>query len=316
MIKRHLILDISNLAYRTFFANWKNSEAKDILTGLCHQGVLIYMNFYYKKYKPDNVVVAFDSHSWRKSYTKDLSTCVTHKKYKGQRRKDLTDSEQEMLDKFDEHLNEFYECLRKRTSMVILKGDHLEADDLIAGWVQNHEDDDNIIISADKDFIQLMSNPNVTLIDPISKKERDLSEWDDDAELFMFQKCIRGDASDNVQSSYPRLQMKKIKKALNDDFLYNNIMKHEFTVLDVGDDSKAFEHEYVTEDLFHENKLLMDLTEQPKPIKKMIKKSIKHAKDNRGKFDYYNFMRYCSRNDMVKISDGLEQFKDMLSNKS
>ena len=69
------------------------------------------------------------------------------------------------------------------------------------------------------------------MIDPISKKHRSLDEWGGDADLFMFEKCIRGDRSDNVQSSYPRLRKTKIVEAFDDEYLRNNIMENEFTAI-------------------------------------------------------------------------------------
>lgn len=315
LMKKNLIIDASNLLYRTFFANSKDKEAEDIIVGLCNQASLLHMKYYYNKFKPDNIIMAFDDYSWRKHYTADLSTCVTNKKYKGNRRKNLTASQEKMLAKFDEHVDDFCKLLQKRTKVIVLRKKYLEADDLIAGYVQMFDDDHNIVVSADKDFIQLLASPNVTLIDPIKDKERDLEEWDNDASLFMFEKCIRGDASDNVQSSYPRLRSTKIREAHLDDFKFNNLMKHTFKVMELDRNNKPHEVEYCTEDLYEENELLMNLTKQPKGIRNMIKKSIKESLENVGKFDYYKFMRFCAKHDMERICNDLNSLTPMLKNK-
>lgn len=314
LMKKNLIIDASNMLYRTFFANSKDKEAEDIIVGLCNQAALLHMRYYYNKFKPDNIIMVFDDYSWRKKYTSDLSTCITNKKYKGQRRKNLTKSQEEMLNAFDGHVNDFYELLKKRTEVIVFRKKYLEADDLIAGFTQMFEDDHNIIISADKDFIQLLSSPNVTLIDPIKDKERDLEEWDNDPSLFMFEKCIRGDTSDNVQSSYPRLLSKKIRQAHHDDYLFNNIMDHTFTIMELDENNKPCEVEYSTAELYEENQLLMDLTMQPDGIKKIIKKTIEKSLKNVGKFDYYKFMRFCAQHDMERICNDLDSLVPMLKN--
>jgi hypothetical protein len=311
---KNLIMDTTNLLYRVFFASNKDADAKEIITGLCNQSALLQLKYHYDKHKPDNVVLAFDSYSWRKEYTKDLSTCITNKKYKGNRRKNLTESQEQMMKKFDEHVDEFYELIKNKTRIITLRGKYLEADDLIAGYVQMNKNDDNIIISADKDFVQLMSNPRVKLIDPIKDKERDLSEWNDDARFHIFEKCFRGDASDNVQSSYPRLRKNKIEEAYKDDYVFNTLMKNKFTSIEMINNS-PIEIEYITEELFEENEMLMDLTKQPKPIKKMIKKVIQLEENRDKKYNHYAFMRFCVKHQMERITTYLSDLAPVLKNK-
>lgn len=66
----------------------------------------------------------------------------------------------------------------------------MEADDIIAGLVNVYDDDTtNIIVSSDKDFMQLIRD-NVILFDPVSKKTRNLSEYNNDPDYFLFHKCI------------------------------------------------------------------------------------------------------------------------------
>lgn len=313
--RKNLIIDASNLLYRNFFIYSKDKDADEILIGMCNLVAFKSMRFYYNKYKPDNIIMVFDSHSWRKMYTSDLSACVTGKKYKGNRRQKISTSEAERLAVFDEHVNDFHDLLKTKTKILTLKAEYLEADDLIAGVVKHYPDDENIIISADKDFIQLLRNPNVSLIDPLKNKPRTLDEWDGDADLFMFEKCIRGDTSDNVQSSYPRIRKTKIIEAYNDDFVRENIMKHTFEITAMDSNNTPINESYVTEDLFEENELLMDLTMQPKIIKKIIKKNVKKCFKKDVKFDKFNFMRFCVKCGMENIIKDIDSLSAMLSNK-
>ena len=81
--------------------------------------------------------------------------------------------------------------------------DYVEADDLLAYYVKNKAEDENIIIySSDKDFHQLISK-NVSVIRPSDGK---LITIDNFKEVFgytadnaLFFKCFEGDDSDNIQ---------------------------------------------------------------------------------------------------------------------
>ena len=142
---KFLTFDISNVLYRTFFANKQHDV--DTSTGLAHHTALMSMNKFFKKFRPDKVVMTFDRHSWRKTYTA-TEEALTSKKYKGNRRLKMTPKEQEKFDRFKEHINEFEELMRVNTSVICLGRDELEADDLIAGFTEAYGEDgeDEIII--------------------------------------------------------------------------------------------------------------------------------------------------------------------------
>ena len=227
MSKKYILFDISNLLYRCFFANKSNDDVT--AAGLAHHMALTTLNKYYKNFQPHKVVMAFDRSSWRKLYTADEELCLSGKPYKGNRRQSMTPKEKAKFELFLDHLSEFEDMMRVHTSIVCLAGDGLEADDLVAGFCQAHPDDETIIVSADKDMIQLLRHPGVRLIDPASGKDRTLDEWDGDADLFMFEKCIRGDTGDNVGSALPRVRSTKIRKAYTDSFERVNMMNDTWT---------------------------------------------------------------------------------------
>lgn len=299
---------------RTFFANMR--EEAEITVGLSYQMSFQTLAKYAKKYQANDIVIAFDSpNSWRKLYTQDVGHCKTHKVYKGHRRQGLTPQELQKLKNIDEHLIELADIFKNYSGIITLKADHLEADDLIAGFVQRHKDDKHIIVSADKDFIQLLSNPNVSLIDPMKDKPRDLLEWDCDAKYFMFEKCFRGDAGDNVMSSYPRIRGKAIKEAYSEPVKLTNAMNHEFVVESIDKDGQLKSYNYRTADIFEENQLLMDLTMQPEGIREMIFETIDNAIVNRGKYDHFFFVKFCGKHQLVNILNNLHNFSALLSGK-
>jgi hypothetical protein len=309
----YLILDASNLIYRTFFANIK--EDAEVTVGMTYQMSFMSLSKFARKFKADQVVIAFDKpNSWRKQYTQDEGS-ITHKIYKGQRRQNLSSQELKKLENLDNHLDELATIFRDYTGVVTLRKQDLEADDLIAGFTQYYKDDKHIIVSSDKDFMQLLGTGNVQLIDPMTEKPRNLAEYEYDARYFMFEKCFRGDRGDNVQSSYPRLPSKKIQEAYVDSFKLANIMNHKFVVDEIDKEGKLIPHEYTTRDLFEENEMLMDLTKQPEPVRELMMETITDAVENRGRYDKFKFVRFCNRYDLVTILNRIDDFTSLLAGK-
>lgn len=303
---KYLVLDITNLLYRTFFAH--KTEDDITVAGLAAHTALVTINKYFRNFKPHKIIMCFDRPSWRKEYTKS-EDCISKKLYKGHRRQKMTPKEKEKYQLFLRHLDDFETIIRDHTAIVTLASQGLEADDLVAGFIQTvsvmEDDAEFIIVSSDKDFIQLLAYDSVRLINPADGKDRTLEEWDGDAELFMFEKCIRGDTGDNVQSARPRCKKTRILKAYNDDYERANLMMETWSNQD-GD-------EFVVKQLFAENKLLMDLRCQPEDVQKKIVTTVLQGINNPGTFSYFHFMGFCGRFDLKKIAEQADNFVNMLS---
>ncbi len=301
---KYLVLDISNLLYRTFYAD--KSEDDITLAGLAQHQALLTLNKYYREQQPDKIVMAFDRRSWRIEYTKS-EKCISGKLYKGNRRKGLTPKEREKYELFLGHLRDFETLMREHTSVICLAGEGLEADDLVAGFVQTHASGANeiVMVSTDKDYIQILKNINTKLINPADGKERTLDDWNGDADLFMFEKCIRGDPGDNVQSAYPRVRRTRILKAWDDPLERVNMMEEVWV--------NHEKNEMRVKELYAENQLLMDLTKQPPVWRKTMDNIIKENVENPGKYNFFEFLKFCGRFDMKRVTDNAETFAKMLS---
>lgn len=314
------VFDLSNILYRSFYANRDDSD--DLLTaGLAHASGLMSMNRWFNQIKPDRIYACFDRPSWRKEYTKS-DDCISKRPYKGNRRQTMTPQQRKKYEQFLQHVAEFEEILKTHTSIHVLSEDLLEADDLMAAVVfhcsQNTtpstdliEFNDNAlneitIISSDKDLIQLLKYPNVKLIDPSSGKERTLSEWDNDVEWFMFEKCMRGDRGDNVMSALPRVLTTRLKKAYKDDYEYVNLMNESWSLATTNQTFKV-------SDIFEENKLLMDLHCQPQHIRDKMQTCIEVENTRVKHFDYFQFVRFLGKYQLKRISEQLATFVPMLS---
>ena len=310
-----IIVDGNNLLHRTFHANNKAGDPEDVVISMCILSALYKLNIYYRRFEPDEVVITFDAWSWRKDFTKDLSKCVTNKPYKGHRRTDKTARELRMFAALDEHIQEFADMLKTRTSVVVLQRDKLEGDDLMAAWVQMHRDDENIVISGDKDMMQLLRYEGVSVIDPATDKNRTLEDFNNDADLFVFEKCFRGEAktNDNIQSAFPRIRKTKIQQAYNDEYLRTEVMAHTFTQLEELPNGEFKEVEYKTVDLINENMVLMSLRHQPDYVKIAMVKEVEFGKANRGRYNHMKFLNYCNKNDLHPIIAKVEDFVPLLA---
>ena len=310
-MQKILVFDISNMLYRTFFVN-KMKHSVEESAGLAHHAALITLNKYFRNFKPHKVVMTFDRSSWRKAYTAD-ELCISGKPYKGNRRQNMTPAEKEMFAKFTRHLDDFEDMMKRQTSVICLAADGLEADDLMAGVAQMFEGDEIIVVSADKDLIQLMRNPMVKLIDPATGKDRRLylnEEYDGDVDYFMFMKCIRGDTGDNVQSAFPGVRKTRIKKAYDDSFEQVNLMNESWSIGDKGTDDYK---EFIVKELFEENKLLMDLEAQPDVIRDRIVSTIEEGFGDPGSYSHFHFLKFLGKYELKKIAEQVDNFVPMLS---
>lgn len=304
-MKKFLCFDISNLLYRTFFA--QKQEDDETLAGLATHSALVTLNKYFRQFKPDHVVMALDRKSWRKEYTAS-EKCVSKKPYKGNRRQDMTPAQQIKYQKFIDHVREFEALIAEHTTIITLVEDDLEADDLIAGFCKkfaNDEEYEVIVISSDSDLLQLLRYPSVRIVSPATDKPQVLADFDGDPELYVFTKCIRGDPTDNVQSAYPGVRMTRILKAYKDPFERVQLMKEKWTNQD--------KVEFQVEQLFEENQLLIDLEKQPEDIRELIDASVAAAVAKKRQFSMFYMLRFIGKHKLVKIKESIDQYVPLLS---
>ena len=208
----------------------------------------------------------------------------------------------------------------------------LEADDLIAGWVQAHPNDDHVIISTDGDFAQLISPnvkqysgiQNITITHegyfddkgkPVIDKKTKEAKPAPDPEFMLFEKCMRGDTSDNVFSAYPGVRKKGTKNKVglieayadkdNKGYNWNNMMLQRWT------DHNGVEHRVL--DDYSRNVTLCDLTAQPADIREIIDATIaQHAVPKDISQVGMRLMKFCAKWDMQRIADQAQYYAEPL----
>jgi 5'-3' exonuclease len=95
-----------------------------------------------------------EGRSWRKD------VYAPYKRNRSDARDSRNQTEIEEDEVFWETFDNFKEFVANKTNCTVLQHPQLEADDLIAGWIQSHPDDKHVIVSTDGDFAQLIA-PNV-----------------------------------------------------------------------------------------------------------------------------------------------------------
>lgn len=184
----------------------------------------------------------------------------------------------------------FKAFMRENTSSLVLSVERCEADDIIGYWCLNSSGVENMILSTDKDFIQLLDE-NTSLYSVTQKEFRQSQNPDFD----LFVKCMRGDKNDNIESALPRVRQTRLEKAYADDIELLNLFE---TVRKDG--RKVF-------DVFDLNRRLIDLSMQPEWVVENIKNAIEETET--GRYSEAKTMRYLS--DL-----GLKAKADVLDGKS
>jgi 5'-3' exonuclease len=323
---RYLIVDTANTFFRARHSAHRQSDTWDKL-GFAIHVTLSSVNKAWREQKADHVIFCLEGRSWRKDF---------YKPYKANRavaRAALTESEAEEDRLFWEAFDDLKSFLSEKTNCTVLQHPELEADDLVAGWIQSHPNDHHTIVSSDTDFHQLLaSNVNQyngiadelhTLEGILDKKGKlvidkktKLPKVIPDPSWILFEKCMRGDPTDNIFSAYPGVRTKGSKNKVGlteayedrnkQGFNWNNLMLQRWT------DHEGVEHRVI--DDFNRNVVLVDLKAQPEEIKAKITETIAAGSvpKNVGQVGT-KFLKFCGKYELNKLSEHATQYSEFLN---
>ena len=233
---------------------------------------------------------------------------------------------------FWETFDQFKEFISDKTNCTVLQHPQLEADDLIARFIALHPTDEHVIISSDSDFYQLLTdkvtqyngitNQHILLdgivndkgkpvIDNKTKEQKQIG----DPKWLLFEKCMRGDTSDNVFSAYPGVRKKGSKNKVGlveafadrqtKGFNWNNLMLQRWV------DHNGVEHRVL--DDYERNRVLVDLTAQPDAIKIKMAETIAAAQVPKNMpMVGAQFLKFCGKYDLIKLSDNASAISEWL----
>lgn len=318
---KYLIVDTANTFFRARHAAHRQADTWDRL-GFALHVTLASVAKCWREQKADHVVFCLEGRSWRKDYYEP------YKKNRAVARAAQTEAEQEEDRLFWETFDTLKLFLSERTNCTVLRHENLEADDLVAGWIQAHPQDHHTIVSSDSDFHQLLAE-NVNQYNgiadelhtikgifdkkgaPVIDKKTKTAKTIPDPKWILFEKCMRGDTSDNIFSAYPGVRTKGTKNKIGlqeafadkdtKGFAWNNLMLQRWT------DHNGEEHRVL--DDYHRNVQLVDLTAQPADIKAKILETINNnsVKLQRPMVGA-QFLKFCGKYDLIKMSERADDF--------
>jgi len=314
---KYVLIDTMNNFFRAKHVASRNASTWEKI-GMALHLTLGFVNKAMRDYGAEHVVFFLEGRSWRKDF---YTPYKANRKVKEQ---DLTEAEVEESAMFWETYEALITFLQEKTNVSVLRDPNAEADDCIARFTALHPNDEHIIISTDTDFLQLITE-SVQIYNGMSKQLITLDGYFDDRgkpfidkktkqhklledpQYLLFEKCMRGDTSDNIFSAYPGVRKKGSKnktgllEAYDDKnrggFNWNNIMLQRWT------DHNEVEHR--VRDDYERNRTLIDLTAQPIAFRSGTDTCIIEGLNNNPIVPQVgiHFMRFCGKYELTRISE-------------
>ncbi len=308
-MKTYLLVDTQNMFFRARHVAQRGASLDEKI-GLAFHIMFNSIKKANSMFSGDHVVFCLEGRSWRKD---------VYEPYKKNRKVALDKRsavEQEEDTYWWEAYDDFLNFLKEQTNSSAIRSSIAEADDVIALWIEAHKDSKNVIVSTDSDFYQLIS-PTVSLYNgmtnqivtangfydekdnPIIDKKTGQPKTAPDPEWLLFEKCIRGDSSDNVFTAFPKVRKTKIKEAFDDrhnqGFIWNNFMLSKWTDHNGNDQ--------VVKECYERNKQLIDLSKQPDEVRTDVLTEIVRAQNTKNVEQVgVRFMKFCNKYSLEKLA--------------
>ena len=246
-----ILIDYSQIALSNIIVQKLNDES------MIRHMILNSIRMYNKKHRDEygQVVICADGmNTWRKEFFPE---------YKAARKKNRDDSSQDWTEIF-RILHTVRDEIRDYLPYKVIHMEGVEADDIIGTLaMQTQEfgmDEPVMIISSDKDFIQLQKYKNVKQWSPIQKK----FVTDKNPRTYLFNHIMRGDSGDgipNVLSADDTFISENSQTPLRQTRI-DNWLEHSDNLREHMDD-EIYRN-------YQRNKKLIDLTDIPEDIQESI----------------------------------------------
>lgn len=277
-----IIVDFQQVMISNLMAQIGNHTNIQIEESLFRHMVINSLRGYRTKFKEygEMVIACDDKNFWRRQI---------FPYYKANRKKARDKSELDWTSIF-EYFGKLKAEIKENFPYRMIQIDTAEADDIIATLIEHFGSDMSekiMILSGDKDFIQLHKYPNVKQYDPVRKK----MIHNDDPNRYLFEHILKGDAGDgvpNILSDDDTFVTDKRQKPMTqkkiDEFFYDKMNTQ-------------------MQRNWNRNQQLIDLGCVPKDIRKAIidKYHEEGGKDRSKLFNY--FISYKLKNMMESVGD-------------
>ena len=288
-----ILVDFTQIAIgSTMVALNRGEEAS---ADLVRHLVLNSLRYYRSKFTEEygELVICCDSkHYWRRDYFPN---------YKANRKKERASTGYDW-DVIFTCLNNIRDELKEHFPYKVVEVYGAEADDIIATLITSEKlDKKNLILSSDKDFIQL-HNRNVDQYSPVTKKLVN----GQDPKNYLREHILKGDRSDgvpNVLSGDDTFVAEKRQKPLRKTTI-STLMEamDRFEPKDLFQLAKCNRDTWIRN--YQRNETLIDLSMIPQDIMREINREYDKAKVG----DRSNLLNYFVDNKLTKLLDNLGDF--------
>ena len=316
-----LYIDYNHLCIRSLFADMSLVNDPNPDFKLHKHRVMNSLFFNIRKFRPTEVIVAVDGKNyWRKKIFAD---------YKAHR-KDKRDKDVFPWEKYYEYMNEFTADIKKSFPFKIIRINWVEADDIIGVLSRMlPANGSSVIVTSDKDYVQLLKHSGVSLYDPMKKEF--VEEEDPQRQLDI--KIMTGDKSDNIPNIKPLIGEKtaiklldeeeKLEELLNSFYVVPDIKSKCKHVWDINEEGETLE-DYVAicekcevegkvfsvQENYNRNKRLIDMGCIPKKIQQRILDRYNDCEVNQiGGMD---LMRFLMRHKLRKLGEDCTMIHESL----
>lgn len=314
----YIVVDTQNLFMRV--RHGVQAPDIDSQIGLALHIILTGIKKVWNDFEGSHVVFTLEGRSWRKD---------VYLPYKANRKVAAAKRTQREVEEdtvFFEIMDHFIEFIKIKTNCTVLQHPNAEADDMIARWIQLHPDDKHVIISSDSDFQQLIAENTMIYNGITGLLYTDKGIYDKDGNIaknkqnqplaipdpqwLLFEKCLRGDAGDNVMSAFPGVRTKKMTEAYQNrsekGYAWNNIMLSKWS------DHEGVEHR--VRDDYERNRMLIDLTQQPADlIEKWNLAIVNEVRLEIKKQVGVALMKFCNQHGLIKIEKNTADYSPCFS---
>ena len=281
---RLILLDYSQTAIANVMMQTHGSD--DFDENLIRHMILSSLGRYIKKFKAEYgelVICADAGNVWRKD---------VFPYYKGKRKTDKDESTFDW-DKLYEILTKIREEIKENFPYRFIHIDTVEADDIIGTLAIMHGDNEKILIlSSDKDFAQLQSNPSVDQYNPTHDKWIKIA----DPKKHLKEMIIRGDGGDGIPN------------ILSDDNCFmvktrqKSIFQKKLDIWLTQEPEEFCEGDATMLRKYYRNRSLIDLSEVPKHIRDLIYNEYNAQGGKNGKKLLNYFIEHRLKNLMNEIT--------------
>ena len=275
---------MNQIAVANLMMNLKMNNSKTIDESMVRHMILNSIRMYRMEHHDEygEVVITWDSkHSWRRDYFPE---------YKASRRKGREESHLNWDDIFGT-LNKIRNEIKENFPYKYLEVFGAEADDIIGFLCEENRDEKIMIISGDKDFIQLQKYPNVKQWSPITKK--DVNGFN--PTTYLKEHILKGDTSDGVPN------VLSPDNTFVDGLRQRPLTRKKIQSWLVGGGSDWNDE---VKRNFQRNSTLIDLSRTPEELKNQIRLEYNNAPYG----DRSKLLNYFMQNKLKELTENIGEF--------